>query len=86
MDTAQARVIDPTPGTLTVIAYRDDVIEQLGYGPGHQHIECVWLAILGLSVTWAWQRLARLAAAKAGQPITVDAVDLAVSLGLGEGL
>jgi hypothetical protein len=39
MDATHARVIDPTPDRITVIAYRDDVVEHLGYGPGHQYVE-----------------------------------------------
>jgi hypothetical protein len=43
-----------------------------------------WLGILGPSTTLLWARLARLCAA---EPNTgVDVVDLAISLGLGEGL
>jgi hypothetical protein len=46
----------------------------------------VWLGVLGPSAAWAWTRLARVAASGNGAPILVDVVDLAVSLGLGEGL
>jgi hypothetical protein len=29
----------PTPDHITVIAYRDEVVERLGFGPGHHYIE-----------------------------------------------
>jgi len=51
---------------------------------GAPYVEFVWLGILGPSVTFAWQRLARQAAAISSS--TVDVVDLSVSLGLGENL
>jgi hypothetical protein len=86
MDADHARITDPTPDHLAVVAYKDEVIEHLGYAPGHHYIEAVWLGVLGPSATWCWQRLARVAASAGGGPILVDAVDLAVSLGLGEGL
>jgi len=44
----------------------------------------VWLGILGPSTTFAWQRLARLAAVTPSNRI--DITDLSVSLGLGESL
>ncbi len=74
----------PTPPRLTVTAWTDPAVEACGHRPGSPYIEAVWLGILGPSTTWAWQRLARLAAVR---PATViDTADLAVSLGLGEGL
>jgi hypothetical protein len=44
----------------------------------------VWLSVLGPSATWTWQRLARHATHIPGTAI--DTTDLAVSIGLGEGL
>jgi hypothetical protein len=44
----------------------------------------VWLGILGPSTTWAWQRLARQAAAISTSKL--DVADLSLSLGLGESL
>ncbi len=47
-------------------------------------MEGVWLGVLGPSATWAWQRLARIATTRPGA--TIDSVDLATSLGLGDSL
>lgn len=44
----------------------------------------MWPGSLAPSATWAWQRLARIAAAKPG--LTIDTAGLAVSLGLGDSL
>lgn len=71
-----------TPPRLTVIAWPDPVIEAHGHQPGSAYVEGVWLGVLGPSATWAWQRLARLAATRPGA--TIDSVDLATSLGLGD--
>lgn len=73
-----------TPPRLTVAAWPDPVIEAHGHRPGSPYVEAVWLGVLGPSATWAWQRLARLATVRAG--VTIDSVDLATSLGLGDGL
>jgi len=74
----------PTPPRLTIVAWPDTVIEAHGHRPGSAYVEAVWLGVLGPSATWAWQRLARIAATRPG--VTVDTVDLATSLGLGETL
>lgn len=76
----------PMPAQLTVIAYRDPVIEAHGHRPGSPYVEYVWLGIIGPSTTWAWQRLARQLIASDGKPVGVDVTDLAVSLGLGEAM
>ena len=73
-----------TPPVLAVIAWPDPAVEASGHRPGSAYIEGVWLGVLGPSATWAWQRLARLAASGTNQ--TIDTVDLAVSLGLGANL
>ena len=44
----------------------------------------VWLGALGPSTTLCWERLARIATVQ--DATTVDSADLAVSLGLGDGL
>ncbi|MHB1535956.1 MAG: hypothetical protein ACYC1D_15370 [Acidimicrobiales bacterium] len=74
----------PTPPRLTVVAWPDAVIEAHGHRPGSPYVEGVWLGVLGPSATWAWQRLARLATSRPG--VTIDSVDLATSLGLGDSL
>ena len=74
----------PTPPRLTVVARPDPVTEAHGHRPGSAYIEAVWLGVLGPSATWAWQRLARIATTRPGA--TIDSVDLATSLGLGDSL
>ena len=73
-----------TPSLLTVVAWSDTVIETRGHRPGSPYVEAVWLGVLGPSATWAWQRLARIAAGHPGAAI--DSADLAISVGLGERL
>ncbi len=73
-----------TPDTLTIVPFPDPVVERLGHRPGSPYVELVWLGVLGPSTTLAWQRLARQATAMPSS--TLDATDLAVSLGLGENL
>jgi hypothetical protein len=73
-----------TPATLTVVAFPDPVVERFGHRPGSPYLEFVWLGILGPSTTFAWQHLARQAAAMPSSKI--DITDLSVSLGLGESL
>jgi hypothetical protein len=73
-----------TPTTLTVVPFADPLVERLGHRPGSPYVEFVWLGILGPSTTLTWQRLSRQAAAISSS--SVDAIDLSVSLGLGEDL
>jgi len=74
----------PLPAEIVVVAWQDPVVEALGHWPGDPYIEYCWLGILGPSTTLLWARLARLCAGT--RSTGVDVVDLAVSLGLGEGL
>jgi hypothetical protein len=74
----------PFASEIVVVPWEDPVVEALGHWPGDPYIDLVWLGILGPSTSWLWLKLARICAAA---PSTrVDVVDLAVSLGLGEGL
>lgn len=73
-----------TPVRLRVLRLPDPVVEARGHRPGSAYVEAVWLSTLGPSTTLAWQRLARLAAVRPES--VVDTTDLALSLGLGEGL
>jgi hypothetical protein len=71
--------------TLTVVPWRDPVIDALGYPPGSTYVERFWLAILGPSTTWLVRHLdARLAAEPDGATIELDIT--AAALGLGAGL
>ncbi len=74
----------PVLAEITVVAFEDPVVEHLGHRPGSAYIELCYLPVLGPSTTWLWQRLSRLAAA--APSTAVDAGDLALSLGLGNGL
>ena len=74
-----------TPAKLNVTAWRDPLIEAAGHRPGSPYVEAVWVAVIGPSSTWGWQRLARIAAS--GPPeVTIDAAELAASLGLSQSL
>lgn len=74
------------PAQLTVIAYDDPLVADLGYGPESAYLEFVWLAVIGPSATWRWRRLARIAIETGATPFGSDAVDLVLSIGLVEGL
>jgi hypothetical protein len=69
---------------MEITALRDPVVETHGHRPGSAYVEHVYVGVLGPSATWLWQRTARIATTR---PSTaVDMVDLAASLGLGQGL
>ena len=79
-----ATAVAALPTTLTVTAWDDPLVEAHGFGPRSPYVEGVWGGVLGPSATLCYRRLGSLVAAT-GDAITVDVVDLAVSLGLGEG-
>jgi hypothetical protein len=70
--------------TMTVAAWVDPVVEAHGFGPASRYIEACWLPILGPTSTWLYRRLAMGLLVEV--EFEVDLVDLAVSLGLGEGM
>ena len=73
------------PPKLKVTAWRDPVIEAAGHRPGSPYVEGVWVPVIGPSSALGWQRLACIAAS--GQPeVTIDAAELAASLGLARSL
>jgi len=73
----------PTPEHLRVVALRDPRVEARGHRPGSPYIEAVYVGVLGPTASWLWQRLARTAALS---PATeLDTLELAASLGLGQG-
>ncbi len=74
----------PTPARMQLTALRDPLVETHGHRPGSTYLEHVYLGILGPSATWLWQRTARIATTRPSS--TIDMVDLAASLGLGQGL
>lgn len=73
------------PETIEVRAWIDPVVEQHGFGPASTYVEGCWLPLLGPTATWAYRRLGLLVLAQA-EPVRVDLVDLAQSLGLGTSL
>lgn len=79
--------LEQHPLILEVAALIDPVVEALGFGPESTYVEYCWLPILGPTSTFAYRRLGRMVV---DQPIDgkvrIDLVDLASSLGLGEGI
>jgi hypothetical protein len=73
------------PNEAVLVPWHDDVIEQLGYGPRSMYVETCWLPVLGPTATWLFRRLGTWAEHNE-DGTTIDMTDLAVSLGLGEGL
>ena len=74
----------PFPTEIVLVPWEDPVVEALGHWPGDPYVEYCTLGVLGPTTTFLWMRLARICAAQAST--RVDVIDLAVSLGLGEGL
>ncbi len=76
----------PTPNpTLVIRALVDPVVETHGFAATSRYVEACWLPVLGPTATWAYRRLGSLAEVHP-DGANVDLVDLALSLGLGEGL
>lgn len=67
---------------LLVVAWRDPVVDALGFDPRSQYVERFWLPLLGPTSTWL---LRRLAAEFDHQPegFSLDAADCARSIGIG---
>lgn len=67
---------------LLVVAWRDPVVEALGFDPRSGYVERFWLPLLGPTSTWL---LRRLAAEFDQQPdgFSLDAADCARSIGIG---
>jgi hypothetical protein len=72
------------PATLTVTAWDDPLVEAHGFAPRSPYVEGVWGGVLGPSATLCYRRLGALIEL-GSVDIEIDVVDLAVSLGLGEG-
>jgi hypothetical protein len=73
------------PTELLVMPWRDEVIEALGFGPRSMYVEMVWTGVLGPTATLLYRRLGSWAEFN-HDGTNVDLTDMAVSLGLGEGL
>ncbi|MDE0801922.1 MAG: hypothetical protein OSA99_01240 [Acidimicrobiales bacterium] len=80
MDTTltPARTLPP----LLVMAWRDPVVDTLGFDPRSTYVERFWLPLLGPTSTWL---LRRLASEFDDQPdgFSIDAADCARSIGIG---
>lgn len=72
----------PTLPPLLVVAWRDPVVDALGFDPRSAYVERFWLPLLGPTSTWL---LRRLAAEFDHQPegFSLDAADCARSIGIG---
>ncbi len=79
-------VVHPTTAAplppLLVVAWRDPVVDALGFDPRSAYVEKFWLPLLGPTSTWL---LRRLAAEFDRQPegFSLDAADCARSIGIG---
>jgi len=69
------------PDRLRVVPWPDPALDRFGHQPGSLYVEACWVSVLGPSATWAWQRLARIAANQPGSTIHVP--ELSAALGLG---
>lgn len=76
---------EPLPAEVRLTRWPDELVEDLGFGPRSMYIETCWLPVLGPTATWAYRRLGSWAEFNA-DGVTIDLVDLAQSLGLGESL
>ena len=70
---------------LEVRPWRDEIVETLGHGPRSMYVEMCWLPVLGPTATWLYRRLGSWVEYNP-DGLVIDLVDLAVSMGLGEGL
>jgi hypothetical protein len=71
--------------TIDVQPLADELVEAHGFGPRSTYVEVCWLPVLGPTATWLYRRLGSWTELFP-DGLHVDLVDLAVSLGLGEGL
>jgi hypothetical protein len=81
----EAKSAEGLPPELLVMPWRDEVIETLGFGPRSMYVEVCWSGVLGPTATLLYRRLGSWAEFNPDGS-DVDLTDLAVSLGLGEGL
>jgi hypothetical protein len=72
------------PATITITTWDDPLVEAHGFGPRSPYVEGIWTGVLGPSAVLCYRRLGPLVELGLTD-IDIDVVDLAVSLGLGEG-
>ncbi|MFM7755809.1 MAG: hypothetical protein ACKO84_03515 [Actinomycetota bacterium] len=68
--------------TLTVVPWRDPVVERLGHDACGDYVELFWLGSLGPTATWLLRRLA-VAVVTHPEGTVINLADLALGLGLG---
>lgn len=73
----------PLPEMLPVLPWWDSVIDKTGFSPTSAYVETCYLPVLGPTATWLYRRLGSWAALEA-DVFTVDALDLAKSVGVAE--
>lgn len=73
------------PSHIEVVPWIDPLVEAHGFAPRSMYVEACWLPVLGPTATWLYRRLGSWVASNEDGTV-VDLTDLAVSLGLGEGL
>jgi hypothetical protein len=81
----RSRGPEELPTELSVVPLSDELVERYGYGPRSMYVEMCWLPVLGPTATWIYRRLGSWVEHNP-DGLTVDLIDLSVSLGLGEGL
>lgn len=67
---------------LTVVAWRDPVVETVGHDACGDYVELFWLGTLGPTATWLLRRLA-VSVINHPDGSTIDVAGLATALGLG---
>jgi hypothetical protein len=73
------------PNRIELMPWIDPVVESRGFGPRSMYVEMCWLPVLGPTATWLYRRLGSWAEFNP-EGLSVDLVDLSVSLGLGANL
>jgi hypothetical protein len=71
----------PLPDTLTVVAWRDPVVETHGHLPRSPYIDACYTAVLGCTAVACFRRISTLASIT-HDGIDIDTADLAACLGL----
>ncbi len=74
----------PFGPVITVSAWLDPVVDDLGFDPTSSYVEYLWLPRTGPSATWCYRRLTA-GLRPADQPYQLELAFLAQALGLGVG-
>ena len=76
------RRVDEQLGALTIMPWRDPVVERFGHDPLGEYVELFWLGVIGPTATWRVRRLAYVAVARP-DGAAIDLATLAGSVGMG---